>query len=145
MAEGILRRLRLSNDDAEQILALVDNHMRFGDVEKMKASTFKRFVRLSHFDEHLELHRLDCKASHRKLRMYDYTRQKIAELTPAAIEPAPLVSGDDLVAEGYSPGPQFKEILTAVEDAQLEGQLDSKEQAMRFVRNKFPHVAKLSG
>jgi poly(A) polymerase len=145
MAEAILRRLRFSNDDAEQILALVDNHMRFGDVEKMKASTFKRFVRLPRFDEHLELHRLDCKASHRKLRMYDYTRQKIAELTPQAIRPVPLVSGDDLVAAGYSPGPQFKEILTVVEDAQLEGSLDSTEQALSFVRSKFPRTAKLSG
>jgi poly(A) polymerase len=142
MAEAICLRLRFSNDDTEQILALVDNHMRFGDVEKMKASTFKRFVRLPRFDEHLELHRLDCKASHRKLRMYDYTRQKIAELTPAAIHPKPLVTGGDLVAAGYSPGPQFKEILTAVEDAQLEGNLYSKEQAMRFVRRKFPLAAK---
>ncbi len=141
MAEAILRRLRFSNDDTEQILALVDNHMRFGDVEKMKASTFKRFVRLPRFDEHLELHRLDCKASYRKASNYDYTRQKMAELTPAAIHPRPLVTGDDLAAAGYAPGPQFKEILTAVEDAQLEGNLNSKEQAMRFVREKFPKPA----
>jgi poly(A) polymerase len=140
MAEAICRRLRFSNDDMEQILALVDNHMRFGDVEKMKASTFKRFVRLPRFEEHLELHRLDCTASHRKLRMYDYTRQKISELTPEAIHPNPLVSGDDLVAAGYRPGPQFKEILSAVEDAQLEGNLYSKDQAMGFVRRKFPQV-----
>ena len=141
MAEAILRRLRFSNDDTAQILALVDNHMRFGDVEKMKAATFKRFVRLPRFDEHLELHRLDCKASHRKLRMYDYTRQKIAELTPASIHPQPLVTGDDLVAAGFSPGPQFKEILSFVEDAQLEGNLHSKEQAMRFVKQKFQKPA----
>jgi len=138
MAEAICRHLRFSNGDTEQIRALVDNHMRFGDVEKMKASTFKRFVRLPRFDEHLELHRLDCMASHRKLRMYDYTRQKIAELTPESIHPKPLVNGDDLVAAGYSPGPQFKEILSAVEDAQLEGNLYSKDQAIRFVRRKFP-------
>jgi poly(A) polymerase len=144
MAEAILRRLRFSNDDADQILALVDNHMRFGDVEKMKASTFKRFVRLPHFDEHLELHRLDCKASYRKLSNYDYTRQKIAELTPATIQPKPLVRGDDLVAAGYTPGPRFKEILAAVEDAQLEGRLESKEEAMRFVRSSFSQSAKLS-
>ena len=142
MAEAICRRLRFSNDDADQIIALVDNHMRFGDVERMKASTFKRFVRLPHFEEHLELHRLDCEASHRKLRMYDYTRKKIAELTPEAIHPTPLLSGDDLVAAGYSPGPQFKEMLSAVEDAQLEGRLHAKEQAMRFVRRKFPPPAR---
>jgi poly(A) polymerase len=141
MAEAICHRLRFSNDDTEQILALVDNHMRFGDVERMKASTFKRFVRLPRFDEHLELHRLDCKASHRKLRLYDFIRQKIAELTPESIHPKPLVSGDDLVAAGYSPGPQFKEILSAVEDAQLEGRVHSKEEAVRFVRRKFRREA----
>ncbi len=138
MAEAICRRLRFSNDETEQIVALVDNHMRFGDVEKMKASTFKRFVRLPRFEEHLELHRLDCKASYRKTSNYDYTRQKMAELTPAAIRPAPLVTGDDLAAAGYAPGPRFKEILIAVEDAQLEGNLLSKEQAMGFVQGKFP-------
>ena len=141
MAEAVCRRLRFANNDTEQILALVDNHMRFGDVEKMKASTFKRFVRLPRFDEHLELHRLDCKASHRKLRLYEFIRQKISELTPEAIHPKPLVGGDDLVAAGYSPGPQFKEILSAVEDAQLEGRLRTKEQAIRFVRRKFPQEA----
>ena len=141
MAEAICRRLRFSNDDTEQILALVDNHMRFGDVERMKASTFKRFVRLPRFEEHLELHRLDCTASHRKLRMYDFTRQKISELTPEAIHPKPLVGGEDLVAAGYSPGPQFKQILSAVEDAQLEGSLHSKDQAMDFVRRKFLQAA----
>ena len=138
MAEVICQRLRFSNDDTEQILALVDNHMRFGDVERMKASTFKRFIRLPHFEQHLELHRLDCESSHRSLRLYNFAREKLAELPPSAIRPAPLVTGDDLIAAGYEPGPRFKEILAAVEDAQLEGRLHSKKQAMQFVRLEFP-------
>lgn len=138
MAEAICGRLRFSNDDTEQILALVDNHMRFGDVERMKDSTFKRFIRLPHFEQHLELHRLDCESSHRSLRLHNFTREKLAELPPSAIRPAPLVTGDDLIAVGYEPGPRFKEILTAVEDAQLEGRLRSKKQAMQFVRREFP-------
>src|SRR5881227_928711 len=100
MAEAICERLRFSNDDTAQILALVDNHMRFGDVERMKVSTFKKFIRLPHFDEHLELHRLDCEASHRSLRLYDFTRKKRAELPATAIRPEPLVTGDDLIAAG---------------------------------------------
>jgi len=138
MAEAICHRLRFSNDDSEQILALVENHMRFGDVERMKPSTFKRFIRLPRFEQHLELHRLDCEASHRNLRLYNFIREKLAELTPNAIRPAPLISGDDLIAAGYEPGPRFKEILTAVEDAQLESRLQSKTQAMQFVRREFP-------
>lgn len=138
MAEAICRRLRFSNEDMEQILALVDNHMRFGDVERMKPSTFKKFIRLPRFNEHLELHRLDCESSHRNLRLYDFTRNKIAELPPEAVRPAPLLSGDDLIAAGYTPGPLYKQILGAVEDAQLEGQLRTKSEALQFIRQHFP-------
>ena len=104
----------------------------------MKDSTFKRFVRQPRFEEHLELHRLDCEASHGDLTSYQFTRQRIASIPPESIRPAPLVSGDDLIAAGYEPGPRFKEILSAVEDAQLEGRLISKEGAMEFVRQEFP-------
>jgi poly(A) polymerase len=138
MAEEICHRLRFSNEDTKQILALVENHMRFGDVERMKASTFKKFIRLPLFDQHLELHRLDCESSHRSLRLYDYTREQIAKLPPEAVRPRPLVSGDDLLAMGYTPGPLFREILTAIEDAQLDGRLQAKEEALEFVRRDFP-------
>src|SRR5436305_4083596 len=138
VAADILRRLRMSNDEATQVLALVANHMRFADVTKMKDSTLKRFFRLPRFDEHLELHRMDCTASHGKLDLYDFTRQKLAETPPAEIRPAPLVTGNDLIDVGYEPGPRFKEILEAVEDAQLDGRLQSREEALHFVAREFP-------
>jgi poly(A) polymerase len=144
MAEAICRRLRFSNDETKQISALVANHMKFGDVERMKASTFKKFIRLPHFDEHLELHRLDCQSSHRNLTLYEFTKNQIHKLPPEQVRPAPLVTGDDLIATGYSPGPQFKEILSAIEDAQLDGRLQSKPEAMEFVRREFPLEMKLS-
>jgi poly(A) polymerase len=144
MAEAICRRLRFSNDDTKQIVALVENHMRFGDVERMKPSTFKKFIRLPHFEEHLELHRLDCESSHRNLRLYNYTREKMNVLPPEEVRPEPLVTGDDLIAAGYFPGPQFKEILSAIEDAQLDGRLHSKEEAMQLVRQDFPLEIKIS-
>jgi poly(A) polymerase len=145
MAETICKRLRFSNEDTKQILALVENHMRFGDVERMKDSTFKKFIRLPRFDEHLELHRLDCESSHRSLRLYDYTREKIAKLPPESVRPRPLVNGDDLLKMGYAPGPVFREILTAVEDAQLEGKLSDATQALVFVREQFPPQKPASG
>jgi poly(A) polymerase len=138
MAEEICRRLRFSNDDTEQILALVANHMRFSHVSQMKDSTFKRFVRMPDFDQHLELHRLDCQASHRNLASYNLTRERIAATPPEAIRPAPLMTGGDLIEAGYLPGPRFKEILAQVEDAQLEGRLQSKESALEYVRREFP-------
>ena len=138
MAEEICRRLRFSSEDTKQILALVDNHMRFADAGRMKESTFKRFVRLPRFDEHLELHRIDCLSSHRNLAMYDYVRDRLASFTPQAVRPAPLVTGEDLIALGHQPGPRFKEILTAVEDGQLEGRLSTRERALELVRREFP-------
>jgi poly(A) polymerase len=138
MAQAICRRLRFSNTDQEQILALVDNHMRFADVERMKESTFKKFVRMARFDEHLELHRLDCESSHGDLQLYHFTRQKMTAMPPQVMRPAPLMTGRDLIAAGYQPGPSFTQILSAVEDGQLDGQLSSKEAALDFVRRQFP-------
>jgi len=138
IAEEICRRLRFSNDDTDQILALVDNHMRFAHVQQMKESTFKRFVRMPRFDEHLQLHRMDCEASHGNLTSYNFTREKMASMPPAAMRPVPLITGDDLIAIGYRPGPQFKKILAAVEDGQLEGRLKTKNEAVAFVGTEFP-------
>jgi poly(A) polymerase len=137
MAEDICRRLRLSHDDTEQVASLVANHMRFADVQQMKESTLKRFLRLPRFDEHLEMHRLDCLASHGDLTLYDFVREKLASTPVEQIRPKPLITGNDLIRAGYKPGPRFKEILSAVEDAQLEGRLRSREEALQFVAQQF--------
>ncbi len=138
MAEEICRRLRFSNDETAQILALIQNHMRFGHVFRMKESTLKKFMRMPAFDEHLALHRADCLASHGNLGAYDYVLEKRNETPPETMHPAPLVTGDDLIAAGHVPGPKFREILNAVEDAQLEGRLVSRDQALDFVHREFP-------
>ena len=138
IAEAICKRLRFSRDDTEQILALVDNHMRFGQVMRMKESTLKRFMRLPGFDEHMALHRADSLASHGNLSTYEFLQKKLHENPQETIRPASLVNGDDLIAAGYAPGPKFREILEAVEDAQLEGRLQSHEAALEYVRREFP-------
>src|SRR5438270_3703924 len=134
MAQEICRRLRFSNEDTDQILALVANHMRFGDIERMKESTLKKFLRLPRFEEHLELHRLDCQSSHGDLTSYNYIREKLSSIPPEIMRPQPLIGGDDLIAAGYQPGPRFKQILSTIEDSQLEGRLHSKEEALALVR-----------
>jgi len=138
IAEEICTRLRFSNHDTDQVLSLVDNHMRFGHVTRMKESTLKKFMRLPGFDEHLALHRADSLASHGNLSTHDFLQKKLAEIPPENIRPPALMTGDDLIAAGYVPGPRFGEILEAVEDAQLEGRLLSREDALEFVKNKFP-------
>ena len=137
MARELCQRLRMSNDDIEQILALVDNHMRFADTPRMKASTLKRFMRLPQFDEHLELHRLDCLSSHENLELYNLVSKKLLETPAKEIRPDPLINGEDLIALGFAPGPIFREILSAVEDQQLDGTIKSHEEAVGFVRSNY--------
>ncbi len=138
IAEEICERLRFSNHDTAQILALVDNHMRFSHATRMNQSTLKKFLRMPAFDEHLALHRADSLASHRNFSTYEFVQTKLAEIPPEKIRPKPLVTGDNLIAAGYVPGPKFREILDAVEDAQLDGRLLSHETALEFVKREFP-------
>jgi poly(A) polymerase len=137
MAEEICKRFRFSNDDAERIVELVASHMRFKDVQQMKASTLKRFVRSPKFDEKLELHRLDCSASHRMLDNYQFVQTFIAETPPEQVRPTKLITGDDLHEMGFRPGPLYKQVLQAVEDAQLEGKLTDRDEAIRYVAAEF--------
>jgi poly(A) polymerase len=137
MAEVICGRLRFSNQDRDQILALIANHMRFKDVSRMRASTLKRFIRLPRFDEHLALHRLDCLSSHRQLDAYDFVRRTLAETPAEEIRPVRLLTGNDLRSLGYHPGPLFSKILRSLEDAQLEGLVRSREEAMAFVAQHY--------
>lgn len=138
MTAEIARRLRFSNEEAEQVEALVANHMKFKDATQMRKSTLKRFVRLPRFGEHLELHRLDCKNSHGFLDAYDLVRDFLNQTPPEQVRPTRLLTGDDLNEMGYVPGPQYQAILAALEDAQLEGTVTTRDQAIEFVRKSYP-------
>ncbi len=137
IARRIMKRLRFSNAECEQVLALVSNHMRFKDVGRMKAGTLKRFLGLPCFEEHLELHRLDVGASNRIFESYDFVRRKLAETPPEEIKPPRLLTGRDLIGAGYAPGPRMGEILRALEDAQLEGAVRTREEAMAWLRERY--------
>ncbi len=103
----------------------------------MRKSTLKRFVRLPHFEEHMELHRLDCLSSHRNLDSYGMVQRFLEETPEVEVRPQRVLTGTDLSEMGYIPGPLFSEILRAVEDAQLEGLLATKAEAEEFVRKRF--------
>lgn len=134
IAGPMLSRLKFSIDDREQVLALVENHMRFMELQRMRVSTVKRFLRLPRFDQHLALHRVDCMSSHGGLDNYDFARQKIEEFGAEQIAPAPLVRGGDVLALGIAPGPRIRELLHAVEEAQLEGTLGNREEALVYLK-----------
>ncbi|UCD85790.1 MAG: CCA tRNA nucleotidyltransferase, partial [Deltaproteobacteria bacterium] len=136
----ICRRLRLPGKQAEHVSSLVGNHMRFMMVKKMRESKLKRFLRMERFEDHLELHRLDCLSSHGSLENWEFCREKLTEFRQEEkiLKPPKLISGNDLITQGYAPGPQFKEILNTIEDAQLEGKVKTKPEALKLIRKKFP-------
>ena len=138
MGAEICRRFRFSNEETRQILALIENHMRFMDTGRMKTSTLKRFFRLEGFEEHLALHRMDCIAGSGYLEHWEFVRERFDAMPEETVRPRPLITGRELIAAGYAPGAGFKEMLRAVEDAQLEGTIGSADEAMRLVRERFP-------
>ena len=141
IAHEILARLRFSNEDIRQVEALVANHMKFKDAPKMRESTLKRFLRQPQFDEHLELHRLDCSSSHNYLDNYEFVKAKRQEYGQEQITPPPLLTGKDLLAAGYAPSPWFSQVLAAAEDAQLDGRIRTKEEALELAASMRPQVS----
>lgn len=137
MAEEICRRLRISNQQIEEVVDVVKDHLRFIHVQEMRESTLKRFLRKPNFSDHLELHRLDSLASHGKLSSYHFCQEKLEELSQEAMRPKPLINGHDLIRLGLEPGPLFSEILSAIEDFQLEGKLSSKEETLDWVKKHY--------
>ena len=140
MGAEICRRFRFSNDETHMVLALIENHMRFADVHRMKASTLKRFFRLDAFEQHLALHRMDCLAASGNLENWEFAREALAAMGEEAVRPKPLLTGRELIAAGYAPGAGFKEMLRMAEDAQLDGTVTTQEEALALVRARFPQA-----
>jgi poly(A) polymerase len=134
MAEEILRRLRFSNDDIAAIVACIANHMAFKDAPQMRVSTLKRLLARPTFAEELELHRVDCTASHGELDIHRFLVAKQSEFSQEEIKPRPLVTGHDLQELGVPPGPAMGKLLHQLMDEQLEGKLTDREAALARAR-----------
>jgi poly(A) polymerase len=137
IAVEILKRLKRGRATWERVAYLVKNHLRHTQAPKMRVSTLKRFLGEEGIRELLELTRLDALASNGDLRYYDFCRRKLEELKHEEIHPRPLLTGRDLIASGFAPGPLFHEILERINDAQLEGEIRTKEQAVEWVRKNY--------
>jgi len=138
MGAEICRRFRFSNEETRQVLALIENHMRFADAGRMKASPLKRFFRLEGFDQHLALHLMDCLAASGNLDHWNFVRERYEAMPEEVVRPQPLVTGRELIAAGYKPGAAFKEMLRSVEDAQLEGTVTTPDEALSLILERYP-------
>ncbi len=137
IADTIMQRLKFSRMQRETVVNLIRQHMVFMNVRKMRPGRLKRFLRMPDFDLHLELHRLDCLASHGMLDNYEFCLEQMKILALDDLHPPRLLTGNDLIAMGFTPGKIIKDILLAVEEEQLEGRIQSAEQAINYVRNRW--------
>lgn len=141
MAVEVCQRLRRSRETWERVAFLVRDHLRLVNAPEMRLSTLKRFLAVEGIDELLQLARLDAMASNKDLTYYTFCVQKLSELGTQEIKPTPLVRGDDLLEMGFIAGPQFGRILSAVSEAQLDGTLVTRDQALTWVREQFGAAA----
>ena len=137
IADDVMRRLRFSRTLREKVLDLIGRHMAFMNVQKMRPARLKRFLRMPNFHLHLQLHRLDCLASHGMLDHYAFCQEQLRKAEPEELHPPRLLTGDDLLAMGYAPGKRMGEMLRALEEEQLENRIHDREEAMAFVQNRW--------
>lgn len=138
MVKRLLKALHTSNELLEGVYACTDNHMNFVNVQKMRLSTLKKFLSRATIVEELELHRIDCLASHGQLDNYFFLQEQLATFRQETLKPDPLLHGKDLIAMGFKPGPLFSEILTAIYDLQLEETITNYPEAIAAVKRLFP-------
>lgn len=137
MTTEILKRLRYSNAVIDAVVNAVARHMQFKDVKNMRTATLKRFMAGEHFADELELHRVDCLGSHRKLGNHEYLLEKQREFADAPLLPKWFLHGGDLIARGWPPGPGIGEILTEAHDLQLDGTHRSREEALAWLGERI--------
>lgn len=137
MSVEILKRLKRSRAVWERVAYLVGNHLRHTQAPKMRLSTLKRFLAEEGIEELLELARIDALSANGDLQYYYFCKRKLAELKHEEIHPEPLLRGRDLIALGFSPGPLFQKILGGVEEAQLEGEIGTQEEALQWVAERY--------
>lgn len=145
MTHAVMRRLRFSRREVEQVEQAVRSHMIFKDVKEMRPAKLKRFMAREGFEDELELHRVDCLSSHGLLDNYEFLRRKQEEFSREPLIPPPLLTGRDLLAMGLQEGPEIGKLLGEVQTLQLEGSLKSPEEALAWVRQQSGRVAQTPG
>lgn len=138
IARDVMTRLHFSNAMIETVVSAVRNHMRFAQLDKMKPARWKRIMAEPGFPMELELHRLDCGCSHGMLGIYLLSLDRLKILSEVPIPKEPLLTGLDLIARGWRPGPRFGEILRESEDLRLEGVLTTRDDALEWLSKIAP-------
>ncbi len=147
LAHGIMRRLKFPNRLRDEIILLVENHMRILTLSagKPRDKALRRLInamgegiRLLLLLGLAETEAKGGGGEGEKKRFMDLCR-RIWDLYQEEdlIDPLPLLRGEDLLQLGYSSGPRLGEILKEVKKRQIGGELKDREAALKFVHEKY--------
>ena len=142
MTGAILRRLKFSNKETDEIVTCVLHHMQFKDVPQMRKATLRRLLLRPTFPLELDLHRLDCLGSHGRLEHYDFLVAQAAQLAAQPQLRPPLITGNDLLSLGMKSGPVMGELLREIREKQLQDELTSREAALAWTKEKLVTLEK---
>ncbi len=135
MAEEILGRLKFPRKQIDEIVSTVRHHMQFKDVPHMRKATLRRLLLRPTIDLELALHRLDCLGSNGNLSSYEQMLAASAELEERPEVKPPLLKGADLISLGVRPGPEMGALLEEIREKQLQDELKTRAEALKWVRN----------
>jgi poly(A) polymerase len=135
MVERIADRLRLSNVEKVRLAWLVERHQYLADAPTMRASRLNPILVHPGIGELLALHRADALGSGHSLEHVEFCEKVLRETPQEVLNPPPVLTGDDLIEMGLAPGRDFKRILEAVREAQLEGRVRTPDEARRMVND----------
>lgn len=133
-SERILMRFKFDRASINVISASVADHMRFFNVKQMKHAKLRRLMATPHFFTTLELIRCDAMGCHGDLEPYHTLCELFNVFSNTPLIPAPLLTGRDLIAMGLTPSPRFKELLSELIDAQMEGSVMTRSDAKNFIK-----------
>jgi poly(A) polymerase len=131
--EQIADQLRLSTAEKTRVAWLVEKHTYLADAPTMRLSKLKTILVHPGIGELLALHRADALASGKSLEHVEFCERMLRDTPPEELNPPPVLTGEDLIALGMKPGPEFKRLLDAVREAQLEGRVRTKEDSLKLV------------
>ena len=137
MAEQILSRLKFPNQEKGHIITAIHNHMRFMEVQNMRASTLRKMIGAETFELEMALHRLDCLGSHEMLDNYQFVRDYQEKMANEPILPDPWVRGHDLLKMGIREGRLIGKILAEAYDFQMESRFASKSELLEWIQKEY--------
>lgn len=144
MADEIALRLKLSNEERERIVWLVEKHQYLCDAKQMRTSKLKRILVHPGIRELLALHRADALAWGRSTDHVNYCEFLLETWGPEDLNPPAIITGHELTRLfGLEPGPLFKELKDAVYEAQLEGLVNTQHEALQLIERLLEERKKL--